>query len=63
MSRNLSAKHYPENKKKISRKLLKDQNLSKEEKEKSDNMVVSVVETSQKMKNKSLLRIEKNIIE
>ena len=35
----------------------------KKKKKKSDNMVVNVTKISQKMKNKSLLRIEKNIIE
>ena len=39
------------------------QNLSKEEKEKSNNMVVNVTKISQRVKNKSLLSIEKNIIE
>ena len=39
------------------------QNLSKEEKEKDNNMVVNVTKISQKMKNKSLLSLEKNIIE
>ena len=39
------------------------QNRSKEEKEKSNNMAVNVTKISQKMKNKSLLSIEKNIIE
>ena len=32
-------------------------------KKKRDNMVVNVTKISQKMKNKSLLSIEKNIIE
>ena len=35
----------------------------KMEKKKSNNMVVNVTKISQKMKNKSLLGIEKNIIE
>ena len=35
------------------------QNLSKEEKDKNDNMVVSVTKIFQKMKSKSLLSIEK----
>ena len=35
------------------------QSLSKEEKEKSDNMVVNDTKIYQKMKNKSLLRIKK----
>ena len=39
------------------------QNLSKEEKEKNNNVVVNVTKISQKVKNKSLLSIERNIIE
>ena len=38
------------------------QNLSQKEKEKSNNMVGIVTKISQKMKNKSLLSIEKNIL-
>ena len=52
MSKNLSAKYCQENKERY-------QSLSKEEKEKSDNMVVNVTKIFQKMKNKSLLSIEK----
>ena len=35
----------------------------KKRKEKSDNMVVNVTNNSQKIKNRSLLSIEKNIME
>ena len=35
----------------------------KKKKKKSNNMVMNVTKISQKMKNKSLLSIEKNIIE
>ena len=38
------------------------QSLSKEEKEKNNNMVVNNTRIYQKMKNKSLLSIEKDII-
>ena len=72
MSENLSVKYYQKKKKK-KKKRKKDykikvreryQNLSKEEKnKKSNNMVVNVTKISQKMKNKSLLSIEKTIIE
>ena len=48
MSKKLSAKYYQENKKRL---------------QKSDNMDLNVTKISQKMKNKSLLSIEKNIIE
>ena len=71
MSKVFSAKYYQENKD-YKRKLVKDvkivlkkekQNCSKEGKEKSNNMVVNVTKISQKMKNKILLSIEKDIIE
>ena len=63
MSKTLSAKYYQENKERLQKKARKRYcNLSKEEKEKSGNMVVSFKKISQKMKNKSLLSIEKNII-
>ena len=63
MSKNLSAKYYQENKERLQKKAPERyQNLSKEEKEKSDIMVASVTKISQKMKNKSLQNIEKNII-
>ena len=64
MSKNLSAKYYQENKESLQKKVCKRyQNLSKEEKEKNYNMVVNVTKIFQKMKNKRLLSIEKNIIE
>ena len=60
ISKNLSAKYYQKNKEKIQKKLLKDIRIfSKEEKEKKNNMVMNVTKISQKMKNKSLLTIEK----
>ena len=56
MSKTLSAKHYQENKERLQKKsLLKTK--------KSDNMVANVTKIFQKMKNKSLLSIEKIIIE
>ena len=39
------------------------QNLSTEEKEQKNNMVVNVIKISQRIKNKILLSIEKHIIE
>ena len=60
MSKNLYTKYYQENKEKLQIKARERyQNLSKEEKEKSSNMVVNITKISQKMKNKSLLSIEK----
>ena len=63
MSKNLSAKCYQGNKEKLQKKPHERyQNLPKEEK-KSDNMVVNITNISQKMKNKSLMSIVKNITE
>ena len=63
MSKHLSAKYYQENKERLQKKARERyQDLSKEEKNKSSNMVVNVTKISKKMKNKSL-SIEKNIIE
>ena len=64
MFKNLSAKHYQENKKRLQTNLVKDiKFFLKIDKKKSYNMVVNVTKVSQKMKNKSLLSIKKNIIE
>ena len=64
MSENLSAKYYQENKERLQKKLMKDIKIfQKKKKRKSNNMVWNVTKISQKMKNKSLLSIEKNIIE
>ena len=64
MSTNLSAKYYQKNKERVGKKSCERyQNLSKEEKAKSNNMVVNVTKISQNLKNKSLLRLEKNIME
>ena len=64
MSKNLSVKHYQENKERLQKKAREIyQNLSKEEKKKSYNMVVNVTKISQKMKKINWLSTEKNIIE
>ena len=64
MSKHLSAIYYQENKERLQEKLVKDiKTFLKKKKKKSNNMVVNVTKISQKMKNKSLLSIEKNIIE
>ena len=64
ISKPLSAKYYQENKERLQKKVRERyQNLSKEKKKKSDNKVVKVSKISQKMKSKSLLSIEKNIVE
>ena len=64
MSKSSSAKYYQENRKRVQKKAPERyQYLSKEEKEKSDNMVMNVTKIFQKMKNKTLLSIEKNITE
>ena len=64
MSNNLSAKYYQENKERLQKKKKRYgresyQNLSNEENEKIDSMVVNVKEIFQKMKNKTMLSIEK----
>ena len=64
MSKNLSAKYYQENNKRLQKKLVKDIKIFlKKKNKKSSNMIVNITKIYQKMKNKSLLRIEKNIIE
>ena len=64
MSNNLSAKYFQENKERLQKKKKRYgresyQNLSNEENEKIDSMVVNVKEIFQKMKNKTMLSIEK----
>ena len=57
-----SAKYYQNNKEKLQKKASERyQSPSKEEKEKTDSMVVNDTKVYQKMKNKSLLIVEKNI--
>ena len=64
MSKNLSAEYYKENKERHKKKLVKDIKIFlKKKKKKSDNIVVNVTKTSQKLKTKNLLSIENNIIE
>ena len=64
MSKNLSAKYYQKYKERLQKKPCERyQNLSKEEKEEKWLMVMNVTKISRKRKNKSLLSIEKNIIE
>ena len=64
MSKILLAKYYQENKKRLQKKAHKRyQNLSKEENKKSGNMFFKVTNIPQKIKNKSLLSTEKNILE
>ena len=64
MPKSLLAKYYQKINKKLQKKARERyQNLSQEEKQKSDNMVVNVKKISQKMKKINWLSIEKNIIE
>ena len=64
MSKTLSAECYQENKERLQKKLTKNIKIFfMKKKKKSSNMVVDVTKISQKMKSKSLLSIEKNIIE
>ena len=63
MSKNSSTKYYQDNKKTLQKRdRERYQTLSKEEKEKNNNMAVNDTKISQKIKNKSLLSIEKNVI-
>ena len=61
MSKTLSAKYSQENKERLQKKTLaKDIKIFlKKKKKKSSNMVVNITKISQKMKNNSLLSIEK----
>ena len=62
MSKTLSAKYYQEIKERLQNKARERyQNLSKEEKEKKDGC--EYYKISQRMRNISLLSIEKNVIE
>ena len=63
MSRNLSGKYFQDNKERLQKILLKDIKIVLKTRNKSSNMVVNVTKISQKMKNRSLLNKEKNIIE
>ena len=64
MSKNVSAKYYQGNRERLQKKLVKDIKIFlKKKKKKSNNMAVNITKISQKMQNKSLLSIEKNIIE
>ena len=59
----ISVKYCQEYKERLQKKACERyKNLSKEKKEKSCNTVVNVPKISQKMKNKCLLSIEKNIV-
>ena len=63
MAKDSSAKYYLNNKEKLRKKLLEDIKVFlKGKKKKSDNMVVNDMKIYQKMKNKSLLSVAKNII-
>ena len=62
MTKDLSAK-YQKIKKDYKKQLTKDVKIFlKNKKKKSGNMVVNVTKISQKMKNKSLLSVENNVI-
>ena len=60
MSKNLSAKYYQKNRERLQKKLSKDIKIFlKKKKKESNTMAVNVTKISKKMKNKSLLSIEK----
>ena len=63
MSKNLSAKYYQENKKRLRKKgHERYQTLFKEEIENSNNMVMNVAKICQKVEKVNLFGIERNII-
>ena len=63
MSKHISAKYY-HNKEGLQKKLVKDIKIFLKKKEwKSNNLVINVTKISRKMKKKSLLSIEKNIMQ
>ena len=63
MPKNFSVKYYQEDKESLQKKLVKNIKIFlRKKKKKSDNIAVNVTKISQKMKSKSLLNIEKNII-
>ena len=59
MSKTLSAKYYQENKERSQKNVIDIKFSLKKKKLKSNNMVLNVTKISHKMKNKSLLSIEK----
>ena len=63
MSKDLSAKYYQSNKERLPEKACERyQSLSKDQKEKSNNMVVNDTKIGEKIKSKSLLSIEENAL-
>ena len=62
MSKDSPTKCYQNTKKYYKTNCKRYQSLSKEQKEKSDNMVMNDTKAYQKMRNKSLLSIEKIMI-
>ena len=60
ISKNLLAKYYQENRKRLQKKLLEDIKIFlKKKKKNSDNMFMKVTKISQKMKNKKLFEYRK----
>ena len=63
MPKSLTARYYQENKERLLKNLVKDIKFFLKKKKKSNNLVMEVTKISQKIKNKSLLSIGKNIME
>ena len=63
MSKTLSTKYYQENKERLQKKPTKDLKIFLKKKKNSRDKVISVIKIYQNIKNKSLLSIEKNIME
>ena len=63
MSKGSSVKYCQNNKERLQKKARERyQSISEKEKKKSNNMVVNYTKIYEKMKNKSFLSIEKNIV-
>ena len=63
MSKDSSTKYYQNNKERLQKKLVKDTKVFlKKKKKKCNNMVMNDTQIYQKVKNKSLMSIEKYII-
>ena len=61
MSKGSSARYYQKTKKKFKKSLVKDKYYCRRKKAKSENIVRKDIRTSQKMQNRGLLSIEKDI--
>ena len=63
LSRNSSAEYYQENKERLQKKLIKDSKIFLEKKKKATKWLWTLQESLRRWKRKSLVSIEKNIVE